>query len=343
MPALPERLRGGMEDQIKVGVGGGACCCCLVFLWVMVNFFSVSVTPNEYGMLLGKWTGKIAFTERGGIHFRWSPFNPWYKYPATQVTIMWADKYAMEGADDHPIFARSGHDHENTENAANEASGQPVTISCSLQYKYKREELPNLFYTIGEHDRVKSRYMVLARFAIIAAAQEFSPNEFWLGREKVTKRMSELIDKELGRYFAELTNFQIIRVEFMHTFEDSVIQTQVAEQQITINGFTQDVTKVTQGINVLDSENQAAIAAVSSNATAASKVMTAEATKEAFALKQTIKATMYTELKQTLEFDNDLIQEYIKIKSLMQKSQNSPVVVNIPAPDLSDKNLSAEL
>jgi len=336
MPALPTRLRGGMDDNMRLGATGGAMCCCIMFIWIVVHVFTVSASPNEYGMILGRWAGKMSGKPvRGGIHFRWSPWNPWYLYPATQVTILWADSGAFPEADDHPVIARSGHDHDHADSGKNEASGQPVNITCALQYKYKQDELPDLYYEIGEHWLVKGRYMTLARFAIIAAAQEFSPNDFWTGREKIAERMKSMINDALGRYHAYVEKFQILRVEFMHTFEDSVIQTQVAEQQITLNSFTQEVTKVKKSIDVLSSENQASMAAISSNAQRIAKVMTANATQEAFALKQQMKANMYSELQTKLGFDNDMMQEYIKIKSLMQKSQNGPVVISIPAPDLS--------
>merc|ERR1739845_211982 len=97
-----------------------------------------------------------------------------------------------------------------------------------------------------------------------------------------------------------LKQLEIMKVDFALKFEDSITQVQVAEQQQEINKYDQQVQQVVQHIEVMKSENNAYIANILAEADAKSKEICAGAKRDAFNLKQTMKARKYAQLQRNL-------------------------------------------
>merc|ERR1711988_193956 len=98
----------------------------------------------------------------------------------------------------------------------------------------------------------------------------------WLGK----------INETLHNQGADAVAFQIMKVDFAQSFENSITGVQVAEQQKVVNEYSQQVQQVEQQINVLNSENQAIIAKIAAGAARTAKEKVGNATKHAFIMKQ---------------------------------------------------------
>merc|ERR1719377_150476 len=98
------------------------------------------------------------------------------------------------------------------------------------------------------------------------------------------------INETLFEQGAEAVSFEIMKVDFAQSFEDSITGVQVAEQQKVVNEYAQQVQQVEQQINVMNSTNQAFIANINAEAKRKAKETMANATRDAFIMKQTAKA-----------------------------------------------------
>merc|ERR1719277_1976551 len=93
-----------------------------------------------------------------------------------------------------------------------------------------------------------------------------------------------------------------MKVEFAGIFEQAITRVQVAQQQSVVNEYEQQVAQVTQSIAVMKAVNFANIMNISASAEAESKIICANAQRDAFNLKQGMKAGKYTKLRETLRF-----------------------------------------
>merc|ERR1719215_1405655 len=122
------------------------------------------------------------------------------------------------------------------------------------------------------------------------------------------------------------TRFELFKVDFAQKFEDSITQIQVAEQSKLVNEYEQQVQRVVQSIEVMKSENLATIANISAGADASAKEIKAAARRDAFNLKQAMKARKYSELQKRLEFNAEELQEFFKVHVLQSQGAGKVVV-----------------
>lgn len=322
------RVRGGANDLAVAGAMCGSGCC---FLMTFFMFCVAAVSPLEYGLKRSSVTGAVDNDYvQGGLH----PVAPWQSYitfPATRVTMEWSDG----GNSDRPrVSTRTGADPSDPD-----SGGQPVYISCAVQFVMNPETLRATYLSYTSYEGAKAQYMLNAGNMVSNTAQEFTPQDFWVHRPKIAKRMLEQINTVLAKNGAEAVSFEILKVDFAQAFEDSITSVQIAEQQSVVNEYAQQVQQVDQHINVLTSANEATIAKIKAGADKTAKERIGKATKSAFIMKQQAKATTYAALQKALEFTPAQMAEYIKIRSLMAQSSNGRVVASIPPPQGTEAKL----
>jgi len=319
-PSLP-RLRGGANEVQAAAAGLGGCLA--VFLFVS-SMFIASVSPLEYGLKKNGVSGSVFTTAvQGGLHIV-APWQSFLTFPATRVTLEWSNSV---NADRPQVATRTGADPNDPD-----SGGQPLSISCAVQIRLIRTDLKRIFLDFGSYAAAKQRYILLAGNMVSNTAQEFTPQDFWRKRHTIANQMLHEINVLLVKNGAEAVSFEIMKVDFATSFENSITGVQVAEQQKVVNEYNQQVQQVEQQIAVLNSHNQAKIATIHANAVRTAKEMVGTATKQAFIVKQEAKATMYAKLQKELELSPAQMGEYIKIRSLMAQSQSGKVVVNVAPP-----------
>jgi len=337
------RLRGGNDLRtIAAGVGGF---CCVLFCFMSLCVATVS--PLEYGLKKNTASGVILDTAvQGGLH----PVFPWQTYltfPATRVTLEWSNSHAIKdhwysnsyaGADRPQVATRTGADPNDPD-----SGGQPIGISCAVQFSLKPEALKSIFLNFGSYTAAKQRYILLAGNMVSNTAQEFTPQDFWQRRHIIAARMLMKVNDTLISQGAVAKSFEIMKVDFASSFENSITGVQVAEQQKVVNEYSQQVQQVEQQINVLSSHNNALIATIKAQADRTAKEKVGNATKQAFIMKQTAKAVNYAELQAALEFTPAQMAEYIKIRSLMTQSSVGKVVVSVPPPSVVEVTPTGEI
>lgn len=316
------RLRGG-DDNAFVACGGSACCCAFLFM----SMFVASVNPLEWGVLRDKIQGTLVGEPvHGGIHFV-APWKGFITFPSTLVTLEFSKNYRAATTQ---VTTRTGADPNDPD-----SGGQPIGISCAVQYRLVKDKLKEIYLDFNGYSMAKAQYVRRAWNTVSVTAQEFTPQDFWTERRKISARMLEQINATLFHIGAEAAAFEITSVDFASSFETSITGVQVAQQQKVVNEYSQQVQQVEQQINVLNSHNEAYIATIKAHADKTSKEKVGNATKEAFIMKQRAKATMYAKLQSSLGFTPSQMAEYIKIRALMSQSSTGKVIVNVPPPSVA--------
>merc|ERR1719253_407505 len=158
-----------------------------------------------------------------------------------------------------------------------DSGGQPIGISCAVQFKLRESRLIKTYLDFAGYSGAKQRFILLAGNMVSNTAQEFTPQDFWQRRHQIALRMLVKLNETLFEQGAEAVSFEIMKVDFAQSFEDSITGVQVAEQQKVVNEYSQQVQQVEQQINVLNSHNQAHIAQISAQAVRKAKELVGNA------------------------------------------------------------------
>lgn len=319
------RLRGGQDgddDQIY-------CAGCCVFCFVAILSMSISsLAPNEYGILRNSITGALSGKDvyHGGILFT-GPMMEFLKFPAAQITLEFSNRDPIF----KPIEAWTGKDAEVKREDDLGSSGQPIEISCALQFRFIKENLKTVYTKFGGVEGALNRYRLFVRNAVSVASQKWPPTSFWEMRAAITAEMLGEINASLWHDgYVAAQGFEILDINFAAQFENMIIQNQVNEQRQTTNLYDQQVTQVVQGTEVLRQENLARIQNITAEAHAQARRLRAEATSYGFAVSQAKKAEKYSELQQAFGFDKKHMRQYYKIKAMEGQGDGSEVTVGVP-------------
>mmetsp|Transcript_3784 Transcript_3784/g.11808 ORF Transcript_3784/g.11808 Transcript_3784/m.11808 type:complete len:343 (+) Transcript_3784:955-1983(+) len=296
--------------------------CCAAFVAFILFFCLASLSPNEYGIFRNYLSGSLDFdVRRGGIYVTW-PTKSFIKFPAAQQTL----EFSGGSMDRPPVSTTTGADPKDPD-----SGGQPIVISCAIQFQFVRSTLRDVYLAFGSYEAARQRYLLLTKNQVSNTAQQFTPQDFWQRRDAIADKMLRHINETLWEDgYVVAMRFEIMKVDFAKGFEDSITAVQVAEQQRVVNSYDQQVQQVVQSIEVLKADNLAAIANISASADADAKEICAGATRDAFHLKQAMKAEKYAELQRELGLDPQQMQEYFKIKSVQGQGQSGQVVVGVP-------------
>jgi len=311
-------LRGGNELEGAVACAG----CGGAVLFLLFAFCVATLGPNEYGITRSFVSGRIGReVVRGGLHVM-GPFSGFLKFPASQVTLRWS----RDSVDHPPIATRTGADPHDPD-----SGGQPISITCALQFEFIPSTLRDVYLAFASFEAARQRFLLLAGNTVSNVAQEFTPQAFWKDRAVIAEKMLQQINNTLWTQGGVVAKrFEMMKVDFAGSFEESITQVQVAEQQRVVNEYEQQVQQVVQSIEVMRADNEALIANISAGAQADSKELRAGATRDAFHMKQATKARKYSELQHVLAFTPGQMQEYFKIKSVQGQGASGKVVVGLP-------------
>lgn len=311
-----------MADELLM-MGGGCCGCFLCLAMFAWTFLVQGLGPNQYGIVKNSLSGAVGHrTYRGGIYVL-APWEGFITFPATEETL----ELSRNSPDGYPPqFSRTGHDVHDTQ-----SGGQPVKVSCSMQFKFLPSTLREVYMSFNSYYKVRRRYLLLVSNAVSFTVQEFTPHDFWLDRKKISDRMFEKVNMTLWKDgFVTLQKFQILRVDFPPKYENMMTSVQVAEQSREVRKAKQQVQTVVQSIEIMRSKNLATIANITAGAQADAKEIQARALRTAFNLKQHTKAKEYAELQKELELDFPHMAEYLKIKTVSTFAKAGELLMGFP-------------
>lgn len=257
---------------IEKGIGCACCCTVIITIIVLISVSFSSLEQLEYGLNYNSISLQIEkdpYTTAGlyllgvGHYF--------IKYPRTIQMIEFS-------ADDNGRLQTRTSD------------GLPVKLSISFQYRYDDTKLRDLYLTYkGEEVEV---YENTAKAVIANAATNFSAYTFFNDKQGIATDMQlQLTDLFAQRLMVNVVAFQITRVELPAEFQNSILLSIEAKQNITRTQRYMDNMQVTFATQVLIANQTKQQTIALARGQAAQRAQQAEAT--AIVIEQDVEAEMY--------------------------------------------------
>lgn len=177
-----------------------------------------------------------------------------------------------------------------------------------------RDKLQSLYYLANLN--YPGTYMRIARDTILKVCGYYNATNYWTDRAAIGDAMKSALVVEIKKAYADIINFQILKVDLPSQYEDSIVQTQVEVQKSNMRRFEQSAELTRQGIGVLESEARQTI-----------KVINATAYAEAFKIEQFALVIYYS--------DNPNRLKQLIIQSMWNQMYIKP---SKPKPDLAAMN-----
>lgn len=260
------------DKEIEWAIGGCCCCSVLITIIVLIAISFSSLEQLEYGLNYNSISLQIekdAYQEAG--LFMLGVGHYFIKYPRTIQMIEFS-------ADDNGRLQTRTSD------------GLPVKLSISFQYRYQVDKLRELYYMYkGEEVEV---YENTAKAVIANAATNFSAYTFFNDKQGIATEMQmKLTDLFNTRLMASIIAFQITRVELPNEFQNAILQSIEAKQNITRTQRYMENMQVTFAQQVLVANQTKQQTVALAYGSAAQRAERADATATVIA--QSVEAEMY--------------------------------------------------
>lgn len=272
--------------------------------------FSVSwavVEPTEYGFLYNKLNGHIDTSEvYSGGRYCVGPNHYFVKYPKILTTIEFSGR---KGADSAAVVTRT-------------QDGVAITLSFAFQYRFEKDRLAIVYQRFTSN--YKQPMIRIARTSLLQVASNYSSQTYWLQRSVITDDMQATLKTALeSSLLCNVSDFQLIGIVLPVTFENSIIATQVQEQQVIQQQKEQQVAAYMSQIQTILAQANQNISVINAQANAQSIANLNAAHISALNYTQTVQATAYANLQQTLNFNVTQFTRYLKIRSIRQKTSGA--------------------
>jgi len=261
-----------MPNQTETIAGGVCCCAVFITLIVLLSVSFSSLEQLEYGLNYNSISLHIEdkVYDTAGLYFL-GVGHYFIKYPRTIQTIEFS-------ADDNARLQTRTSD------------GLPVKLSISFQYRYDVSRLRDLYLTYKQ-EQVEV-YENTAKAVIANVATNFSAYTFFNDKQGIATEMQMEVTRVFGeRLMANIDAFQITRVELPGEFQNAILDSIEAKQNITRTERYMENMQVTfaQQVLVANQTKQQTIALA--HGTANQRLQQAEAT--AIVIEQSVEAEMY--------------------------------------------------
>lgn len=283
-----------------------------------------SLSPTEYGLVYNRVTGKVYKDDpyTHGRHFI-GPTNVFLKFPSIYNYIEFSGN---SKANHLAIQARTGRDKNDPD-----SGGQSIGISVAFTYQLEKNLLGKMYQSFAMD--YEYRYVQFAMQSISDVTQRFHPAAFWTDRATVADTMQAELDKVLRTQgYARVRTLQLLRLEFLPAYEQTIVGIQLAIQQRTTNEYRQQVVSVLKDIDTQESVTTASIANVSAGAEAIAMLNQNSAAAIAFNITQHAKAVSYAKFAEGLGMSTAaLILQYIRVRNIRQHhSSNLTIALEHP-------------
>jgi regulator of protease activity HflC (stomatin/prohibitin superfamily) len=287
-----------------------------ILLVVGVIIFAVSwetLEPLEYGLVYNKITGTVNTEDvyESGRYII-GPAHTFIRFPRAWTTLEFSNR---DGAPESPIVTRT-------------RDGVPITVSFSFQYQIKRENVSQLYNKYGTN--YEAPITRVARNYILQAASNYEALAYWRNRTQVEVEMFDFIQTNVGQNMhVEIKMIQLLKIELPQKFEDSIINSQVQQQQMQTQEYMQQTTKILLKIKQLYAEAQYNCTLIGSSADATAIGLQNQAQSTAFQFTQDTQATAIKQFSDKLGMKSTELLEYLKIRNIRNKQNGKTLKVGL--------------
>ena len=93
----------------------------------------------------------------------------------------------------------------------------------------KRDELPKL-YRLAQLE-FEPLFTRLARNAVLRVSGDYQAPQYWLKRSDIGESMRSSLVEDLGKAFADVTGFMLLKIDLPDVYEGAIVNTEVTNQQ----------------------------------------------------------------------------------------------------------------
>jgi len=291
---------------------------CLFVLIIVLSMSWDTVAPTQFGLLRNTMTGAVDLSSvySNGRYFV-GPNKEFIRFPSNRITLSYGNRSRDDQA---PIPARTG-----AASTGESSGGQPVSLSVSFQYKLMEEYIPQIYEVYGV--LWETTYLRLAQQAVTNTAQEYTPASFWTMRRDIEKAFHVAINDTLVENgWATVENLQLRAVGFQSSYEQTIINIQLQNQLIVTKSYQYDVTEVMKEVDLLQSQTDAEIVEINADAARQRDVIVGRANADALLREQSVKATMYRQLRDHLGWSGTQFLQYVKMRALNRQNSGRVTV-----------------
>jgi regulator of protease activity HflC (stomatin/prohibitin superfamily) len=269
-----------------------------------------TIDPLQYGITINKISKSIGTETYENGRYIIGPFNSFIRYPANLVTYEFSDSRTADSA---PLETRT-------------QEGLSLVLCVSFQYRLQKQNITDL-YNLANIDYVGTLVRI-SRDTILKVASGYNANDYWVDRKKIGEKMKQELSGQLSKVFANCTALQLLRIDLPKSYEDSIVQTQVENQKISMREFEQQAELIRQNISVIRSDAQAQIRVTNSSGEAEAYKIRQNA--ESKAINNTIsnQAKVYGDIQKNVGLNGDELNQYLYLNSL-NKQRNAKLLVGL--------------
>ena len=109
---------------------------------------------------------------------------------------------------------------------------QSVGATIVVNYKYKENEVVNLYKNVGKEEKVAEKIITPAIQEVFkAVVAKYSAEELITKRSDVSKDIEDTLNKRLEQYGVQIQLFNIVNFDFSKSFNDAIEAKVTAEQE----------------------------------------------------------------------------------------------------------------
>jgi len=280
------------REPATVAVAGGCCLAVLITAVVLIAVSLSSLEQLDYGLNFNSISLSIEdrVYDSAGLYFL--GVGHWFiRYPRIVQTIEFS-------AD------------ENDSLQTRTSDGLPVSLSISFQYRYDASRLRQLYLTFKQQET--EVYENTAKAVIANVATNFTATNFFNDKQGIAVMMqialTRIFDEQL---MARIEAFQITRVELPTEFQNAILSSIEAKQNITRTERYMENMRVTFASQVLVANQTKQQTVALARGTSAQRYQQAEATAQV--IEQSVFAEMYAygNLSQRVDLNHSEQLSYI--------------------------------
>jgi len=115
-------------------------------------------------------------------------------------------------------------------------------MQVSLQYKLIRDQVGALYKEFSTN--YENFFISQIRDTLIKVAADYEGPQLWGDRKEVGERMQQTVSKTLQQTFAECWGLQLMIIELPQSFDKSIVDTQIVNQNISTMEYAQMAAKI---------------------------------------------------------------------------------------------------
>jgi len=292
-------------------LGGGLCALLTCIVGTIMSLGAVP--PLHLGIAYNQFT-KVANMDKVYQPGRFfiGPFNNFILFPSDVQHIEFTNnnRIKQSGLRYAPLHTRT-------------KEGLGLHLQVSLQYRLIIKDVTKLYSEFNNN--YEQVFVSSVRDVLIKAASEYDAVQLWQERELFSAKMQRMVDKELRRTYAECWGLQLMVIDLPNSFEKSIVQTQVQNQEMLLQEQQQISTKIRAETTVIKAQFERQAKVIMANGHANYTIITKEAAARAQQSRIVAESEALTLVKQKLKLDPDGLATYLQYGAIEDLGQASIV------------------